>query len=173
MGTHNHDDGTIHNPTSTHGYTPLATPPEDELALLEECGIIEKWIEVWDYIGGIRFRGFLAAKEDKRALFIFFNDDILTHDLKPGYTAHNPMNGNRQEGKLTKCSLMALLELCSVPDFDCAHLVACLDRRLPTNDMRGLRRDLGWVGFEPVTLAEWTDSDDIVSTRWLLLGMEI
>lgn len=173
MGTQNHHDDILHNAASTHGYTALATPPEDEPALLGEYGLVEKWVEVWDYVGGVRFRGYLAAKEEKRTLFIFFNDDILTHDLKPGYVIHNPMESNPQAWILTRCSLMALLELCSVPEFACAHLVACLDRRLPTNDMRGLRRDLGWVGFEPATLAEWTDSDDIISTRWLLLGMEI
>jgi len=67
---------------------------------------------------------------------------------------------------------MALLELCSISSFDCTQLVACLDRRLPANEMSGLRRDLGWVGFEPVTLAPWTESDEIVSPRWLLMGMD-
>jgi len=69
-------------------------------------------------------------------------------------------------------SLMALLELCSIPSFDCSQLIACLDRSLPTADMTGLQRDLGWVGFEMATLAAWTDSDDIVSNRWLFLSMD-
>lgn len=33
-------------------------------------------------------------------------------------------------------------------------------------------RDLGWVGFEAVTLAEWTESDAIVSDRWMFLSMD-
>jgi hypothetical protein len=73
---------------------------------------------------------------------------------------------------LTVDSLMALLELCNVPAFDCSQLIACLDRSLPTADMTGLQRDLGWVGFELATLATWTDSDDIVSNRWLFLSMD-
>lgn len=174
MGAHNHDDGTTLNTNSSHSYTPLATPPDDESAL-GEYGLVEKWVEVWDYVGGIRFRGFLATKEGQRALFVFFDENVYTHDLKPGYDTDSTTGSevDVRAGKLTGCSLMALLELCSIPAFDCSQLVACLDRRLPTNDGRGLRRDLGWVGFEPVTLAVWTDSDDIVSARWLLLGMDI
>jgi hypothetical protein len=67
---------------------------------------------------------------------------------------------------------MALLELCSLSDFDCTRLVVCLDRHSDPENMKGLMRDLGWVGFEPLTLAEWTNSANIVSDRWVFLGME-
>lgn len=151
MGMHDDNNG-IRTNRRKHQYGVLATPPKGDAGFLEDPGVVEKWIEVWDYVGGVRFRGFLASNEDHRSAFIFFDDNILSHDLKPG--------------------LMALLELCSVPAFDCSQLIACLDRRLPTTDMTGLQRDLGWVGFELATLAVWTDSDDIVSNRWLFLGMD-
>ena len=40
----------------------------------------------------------------------------------------------------------------------------------PTN-MKGLVRDLGWVGFELTTLAPWT-GEDVTSEEWLMLAME-
>jgi len=118
----------------------------------EQCGLITHWLEIWDYVGGARFRGFIAEKEGERSLFVFFDQDVLGSDLKPG--------------------LMALLELCNVSDFDCTRLVVCLDRILRSTDVKGLMRDLGWVGFEPLTLADWTDSENIVSDRWIYLGID-
>jgi hypothetical protein len=67
---------------------------------------------------------------------------------------------------------MALLELCSIHEVDCSQLVVCVDRLLQTEDSKGLLRDLGWVGFEPVTLDEWSKDATLVSERWLLLSME-
>ncbi|KAK7550208.1 ornithine decarboxylase antizyme-domain-containing protein [Phyllosticta paracitricarpa] len=118
------------------------------------CGgsAIEQWIEVWDYVGGARFRGFVADNGEEKNMFVFFDAAAAVRDLKPG--------------------LMALIELCSLPEFDCARLNVCLDRAAPADDMKGLMKDLGWIGFEPVTLAEWTDKPPIVSDAWLFLGME-
>ncbi|KAK8152491.1 ornithine decarboxylase antizyme-domain-containing protein [Phyllosticta citrichinensis] len=121
------------------------------------CGsAIEQWIEVWDYAGGARFRGFVADNSggDEKDMFVFFDAAAAVRDLKPG--------------------LMALIELCSLPEFDCARLNVCLDRAAaPGDDMKGLMKDLGWIGFEPITLAEWTDKPPIVSDTWLFLGMEV
>lgn len=119
------------------------------------CGsAIEQWIEVWDYVGGARFRGFVADNSgDEKNMFVFFDAAAAVRDLKPG--------------------LMALIELCSLPEFDCARLNICLDRAAAPDDMKGLMKDLGWIGFEPVTLAEWTDKPPIVSDTWLFLGMEV
>ncbi|KAK8178286.1 ornithine decarboxylase antizyme-domain-containing protein [Phyllosticta citribraziliensis] len=121
------------------------------------CGsAIEQWIEVWDYVGGALFRGFVADNSggDEKNMFVFFDAAAAVRDLKPG--------------------LMALIELCSLPEFDCARLNVCLDRAAaPGDDMKGLMKDLGWIGFEPVTLAEWTDKPPIVSDAWLFLGMEV
>jgi hypothetical protein len=114
--------------------------------------LVTDWLEVYDYVGGARFRGFIAETHGERNLFVFFDQGVLGNDLKPG--------------------LMALLELCSISDFDCTRLVVCLDRHSDSEDMKGLMRDLGWVGFEPLTLVEWSNSADIVSDRWVFLGME-
>lgn len=76
---------------------------------------------------------------------------------------------------LTFYRLMALLELASASDFTCERLVACLDRDAESKDeLEDLTRDLGWVGFEPVTLEAWSPGMvEVTSPRWLLLAMEV
>jgi hypothetical protein len=49
-----------------------------------EKGVVSDWIEMWDYVGGIRFRGFVADKKDERAMFVFFDQSIVVGDLKAG-----------------------------------------------------------------------------------------
>lgn len=68
---------------------------------------------------------------------------------------------------------MALLELCETADVECTKLVACVDRHAPNEQLVTLTRDLGWVGFEPYTLVDWTESDDILSDSWLFLSMDV
>ena len=70
---------------------------------------------------------------------------------------------------------MALLELASTPEFDCAKLVACLDRQVgDVEEFDDLVRDLGWVGFEPTTLEPWSPGAvEVTSPRWLMLDMEV
>jgi hypothetical protein len=51
-----------------------------------------RFIEVWDYVGGTCFRGFIADKKLPRArvektLFLFF-ESVGGTQLKPGYVAH-------------------------------------------------------------------------------------
>lgn len=136
-----------------------------------------RFIEVWDYVGGTCFRGFIADKKLPRGriektLFLFF-EQVGGTQLKPG--------------------LMALIELAS-ECFSCDRLVICLERNAP--GLHGLVRDLGWVGFELITLAHWVQSetptlqtsgsfssqstmssvfsdDDITSEKWLFMGMEV
>jgi hypothetical protein len=67
---------------------------------------------------------------------------------------------------------MALLELCNIAEVECSKLVVCLDRTLEADDGKGLMRDLGWVGFEAITLDEWVNDPLVVSDRWMLLSME-
>jgi len=67
---------------------------------------------------------------------------------------------------------MALLELCGTDDFECEHLVVCLDRQCDDAEISELSRDLGWVGFELMTLDTWSDGTVCTSERWLFLGME-
>lgn len=121
---------------------------------VERRGLVTQWVEIWDYVGGARFRGFVAEKEDgERAMFVFFDDGVVRSDLKPG--------------------LMALLELCDIPFFSCSRLVVCLDRNTNATEMKALTRDLGWVGFGLTTLAEWTRGDEITSDSWIFMGMDV
>ncbi|KAI5776637.1 ornithine decarboxylase antizyme-domain-containing protein [Geopyxis carbonaria] len=139
-----------------------------------------RFIEVWDYVGGTSFRGFIADKELPRGrvektLFLFF-ECVMGTQLKHG--------------------LMALIELAS-ECFSCDRLVICLERN--AEGLQGLVRDLGWVGFELITLSHWVQSehqnpeasvrsasfsststmssvfsdDDITSEKWLYMGMEV
>ena len=46
-------------------------------------------IEMWDYVGGIRFRGFVAETQGEKAMFVFFDQAVMqaSGDLKAGYVA--------------------------------------------------------------------------------------
>jgi len=141
-----------------------------------------KFIEVWDYFGGTSFRGFIAHKalphgQVEKTLFLFF-EHVAGTQLKQG--------------------LITLIELAS-ECFSCERLVICLERN--AEGLHGLVRDLGWVGFELVTLAHWIQQhdipkapgsslrsgsfssvsttssvfseDDVTSEKWLFMGMEL
>jgi hypothetical protein len=43
-------------------------------------------IEMWDYVGGIRFRGFVAEQGGEKAMFVFFDQAVLqsSSDMKSG-----------------------------------------------------------------------------------------
>ena len=47
-------------------------------------GLVTDWLEVYDYVGGAKFRGFIAENQGERALFIFFEEAVHGSDLKPG-----------------------------------------------------------------------------------------
>ena len=68
---------------------------------------------------------------------------------------------------------MALLELCSLDELGCTELVICLDREMETADLRSLMKDLGWVGFSPTTLIDWVQHEEIISSKWVFLAMDI
>ena len=148
---------------------PLASSPQSTTSLVSE------WIEMWDYVGGVRFRGFAAGHGDERSLFAFFDEAVMGKDLKPGcvllrgpsrfITALQELANSRR--------LMALIELASSAGFDCTRLVVCLSRLADGAELTGLMRDLRWVGFELVTLAAWTKQHEITSDEWLFLEMEV
>lgn len=46
--------------------------------------VLNDWIEVWDYVGGIRFRGFVAERADEKAMVVFFDQNVVGGDLKAG-----------------------------------------------------------------------------------------
>ncbi|KAJ4339274.1 hypothetical protein N0V95_007827 [Ascochyta clinopodiicola] len=109
---------------------------------------------MWDYVGGIRFRGFVAETRDEKSMFVFFDQAVIqsSGDLKAG--------------------LMALLELCELDYFACDRLVVAIDR---TADSTSLMKDLGWIGFGLATLDDFVLDDieaEVTSQQWLFMEME-
>ena len=58
--------------------------PSEEGFFGRQMGLVSDWIEVWDYVGGIRFRGFVAEKDGEKALVVFFDQNVIGGDLKAG-----------------------------------------------------------------------------------------
>ncbi|KAK0721056.1 ornithine decarboxylase antizyme-domain-containing protein [Lasiosphaeris hirsuta] len=141
------------------------TPPDDypigDSAWMASRGIghpgmggVNAWLEIWDYAGASSFRAFVAEDplgEDK-SLFVFFDAHVLGRDLKQ--------------------ALVALIELADGP-LDCGHMVICIDRSIPGDDSLALTRGLQWAGFSLTTLDFWSSGYDVVSNRWLFMGMEL
>ena len=48
---------------------------------------VTETFEMWDYVGGIRFRGFVAETQNEKAMFVFFDHAVMqsSGDLKAGY----------------------------------------------------------------------------------------
>ncbi|KAF2772501.1 hypothetical protein EJ03DRAFT_266321, partial [Teratosphaeria nubilosa] len=133
--------------------TPSPSPDGRNYPKVGKRAVVREYMEMWDYTGGARFRGFVAEKDDERALFVFFDKEVIGKDLKPG--------------------LMALLELAGTDGFDCSQLVICVDRTADDEDVKDTTRDLGWVGFELMTLDAWSNGKDCVSERWIFLSMDV
>jgi hypothetical protein len=70
-------------------------------------------------------------------------------------------------------SLMALLELCSLDELGCTALVICLDRDMDSVDLKSLMKGLGWVGFSPTTLIDWVQDQEIISSKWVFLAIDV
>lgn len=67
-----------------HGQ-PTPSPSPDGRIFPRPGGLVTEYVEIWDYAGGARFRGFVAEKgQDMRAMFIFFDKQVIGMDLKPG-----------------------------------------------------------------------------------------
>lgn len=62
----------------------MDSPSPEAMGMVYDNGIISDWVEVWDYVGGIRFRGFVAEKSEEKALFVFFDQNVVGGDLKAG-----------------------------------------------------------------------------------------
>lgn len=63
----------------------MDSPSPEMVGPVQQKGLVSDWIEVWDYVGGIRFRGFIAEKEEEKAMFVFFDQNVVGGDLKAGY----------------------------------------------------------------------------------------
>ncbi|KAI9782664.1 MAG: hypothetical protein M1816_001735 [Peltula sp. TS41687] len=125
-----------------------------------KVSIIRDWLEIWDYVGGSCFRGCVVEEKDgRKSMFVFFEAYTLEQqDLKPG--------------------LMSIIELATSSHFDCSALVVCLDRSIGQKSLRTLIRDLGWVGFDLVTLDAWSmggskGPDGSLSSEWVFVAMEL
>ncbi|KAI6960531.1 hypothetical protein KC355_g12722 [Hortaea werneckii] len=139
--------------TTKHG-VPTPSPSPDTMVLPKKTtGLVKEYVEVFDYVGGLQFRGFVAEKGDERALFVFFENSALGADLKPG--------------------LMALLELAGSDQLNCSQLVACVGRQADDEAVHDTTRDLGWVGFELMMLDDWSQDNDCLSDRWIFMGMDV
>lgn len=64
---------------------PTPSPSPDSKVYPDAAeGLVKDYVEVFDYAGGLRFRGFIAEKDDERSMFIFFDEEVIGEDLKPG-----------------------------------------------------------------------------------------
>ncbi|KAI0095335.1 ornithine decarboxylase antizyme-domain-containing protein [Daldinia grandis] len=136
------------------------TPPDDcPLSQSSFCNIDTKpgvcvngWMEFWDYAGGASFRAFITEDGDEKSLFAFFDGGLVGRDLKQ--------------------ALIALIELADGP-IECSHVVICVDRSMPHEYAKALMKSLQWVGFEMTTLDHWAKDVDVISDKWLFMGMEV
>lgn len=81
MGTRNSSSN--YNGKNRLPPTPVQSP-DGVLAVKEPHGLVKEWVEIWDYTGGLRFRGFVAEKDGSRAMFVFFDNSVIGQDLKHG-----------------------------------------------------------------------------------------
>ncbi|KAF2722358.1 hypothetical protein K431DRAFT_311841 [Polychaeton citri CBS 116435] len=149
-------------PPATATRTPygLATPSSspDTMPLKprgsrRSTAFVHEYVEMWDYIGGGHFRGFVGEQDGERSMFIFFDKEVIGKDQKPG--------------------LMALLELASTHHFECDQLLVAVDREADEEDAKDVIRNLGWVGFELTMLDQWASCRDCMSDRWIFLSMDV
>lgn len=62
----------------------MDSPSPERFGEVQQKGLVSDWIEVWDYVGGNRFRGFVANKNDEKAMVVFFDQNVIGGDLKAG-----------------------------------------------------------------------------------------
>lgn len=77
----------MHNNTNTNNDYGVKADGDPVHLEMQDAGIVTDWIEMWDYVGGIRFRGFVADKGDEKAMFVFFDQSVVSGDLKAGYVS--------------------------------------------------------------------------------------
>ena len=51
-----------------------------------ECSdSIESWVEIWDYVGDVLFKGFVGGRGFAKSLFVFIGEGVVGKSMKPGY----------------------------------------------------------------------------------------
>lgn len=72
-------------PYQTSLPTPTPSPGTTVYPSVQPGGMIREYLEVYDYhSSGVRFRSFVAEQGVSRALFVFFDREVMEQDLKPG-----------------------------------------------------------------------------------------
>jgi hypothetical protein len=72
-------------PRQTSLPTPAPSPGTTVAYPVHSGGMIREYLEVYDYHStGVRFRSFVAEQGVSRALFVFFDREVMEQDLKPG-----------------------------------------------------------------------------------------
>lgn len=72
-------------PRQTSLPTPAPSPGTAVYPSVHSGGMIREYLEVYDYhSSGVRFRSFTAEQGVSRALFVFFDREVMEQDLKPG-----------------------------------------------------------------------------------------
>ena len=66
----------------------IATKPSTLKPSMATLGLIQTWVEIWDYVGDVRFRGFVGGTGFLRSLFIFIRQEMIGKEMKPGYESH-------------------------------------------------------------------------------------
>jgi Ornithine decarboxylase antizyme len=61
----------------------LSSSTSSGMTLIPAAGLVDSYLEVWDYQGGCRFRGFVAERDEETAMFVFFDEGAFGHGLKP------------------------------------------------------------------------------------------
>lgn len=86
MGTHINNDYGVDVRDYANPGSMAASPASNAVLPLayHDKHAISDWIEMWDYVGGIRFRGFVAEKDNEKAMFVFFDQSVIEGDLKSG-----------------------------------------------------------------------------------------
>lgn len=160
------------------------SPPDEEDVALHgyfdrhqryKRNTIDAWLEMWDYVGGASFRGFVGGDGSSKSLFAFFDSSVVGQDLKPRYVPLLYPCVKRRSIQVADSliySLMALIELAEA-GFAVSQVVICLDRSIPEIDRKALLKSLRWVGFDLITLDTWAKDIDVTSKKWLFLGMDI
>ena len=67
---------------------------------------------------------------------------------------------------------MALMELAGPDSLGCEKLVVCPSRAIEPAALAGLSRDLGWAGFDLVTLGSLMGYNGLNSDEWLFFEID-
>ncbi|KAL8329690.1 hypothetical protein RB597_005121 [Gaeumannomyces tritici] len=141
----------------------LSTPPPNDYPFPDQDRLVGghcagdanvvAWMEIWDYVGGAGFRGFLVEDGNgEKSAFVFFDMAVVGRDLKQ--------------------ALIAIMELADGP-LDCSKVVIAIDREIPVSESKSLMRGLQWAGFSLASLDNYAGGAlDITSPMWLFMAHE-